>query len=138
MGAEFPDRRFVFSMDMLANIMTSHWVTSLLAQDEGKQAVPEMFGMMMPMLLIAVAFYFLLMRPQKREQAQREAMLAALKKNDRVLTIGGIIGTVANISQDGSEVTLKVEDTTRIRVIRSSIQRVMSAEGETEKATEVK
>jgi preprotein translocase subunit YajC len=63
-------------------------------------------------------------------------MLSALKKNDRVVTIGGMIGTVANITPDGQEVTLKVDDNTRIRMIRSSIQRVLSGDGEAEKTAD--
>lgn len=92
----------------------------------------------LPFIAIAVIFYFLLIRPQRREQANRDAMLSALKKNDRVVTIGGMIGTVANISADGQEVTLKVDDNTRIRMIRSAIQRVMASEGEEEKPAETK
>lgn len=94
--------------------------------------------MFLPFAAIAVIFYFLLIRPQKREQAARESMLSALKKNDRVVTIGGMIGTIANITADGQEVTLKVDDNTRIRMIRSSIQRVLSADGEAEKPAEGK
>lgn len=112
----------------------------LLAQEEPKGAPPEgqLITTFLPFAAIAVIFYFLLIRPQKREQATREAMLSALKKNDRVVTIGGMIGTVANISPDGQTVTLKVDDNTRIPMIRSSIQRVMSPEGETEKPAEAK
>lgn len=94
--------------------------------------------MFAPLALIAVVFYFLLLRPQRREQANREAMLAALTKNDKVLTIGGIIGTVSNISADGQEVTLKVDDNTRIKFARSSIQRVMTSDGDGEKPAEQK
>lgn len=112
----------------------------LLAQEEPKQQPPAggEFAMFLPFAAIAVIFYFLLIRPQKREQAARESMLSALKKNDRVVTIGGMIGTIANITADGQEVTLKVDDNTRIRMIRSSIQRVLSAEGEAEKPSEGK
>jgi preprotein translocase subunit YajC len=115
-------------------------VALLLAQDEPKK-VPGPggeFAMFLPFVAIAVLFYFLLIRPQKREQATREKMLSALKKNDKVVTIGGMIGTVANITSDGQEVTLKVDDNTRIRMIRSSIQRVLSGDGEAEKSADSK
>ena len=52
-------------------------------------------------------------------------LLKSLKKNDRVVTIGGIIGTVANVTPDGKEVTLKVDDNTRLKMLRSSIQTVL-------------
>jgi preprotein translocase subunit YajC len=98
----------------------------------------EFFVTIMPLIAVFVLFYFLLIRPQRKEQSTREAMLSALKKNDRVLTIGGMYGTVANISADGQEVTLKVDDNTRIRMIRSSIQRVLSADGEADKSADTK
>lgn len=104
----------------------------ILAQN-GEQPRPpgDPFGAIwFPMIIIAVLWYFLLFRPQRREQAKKEQMLSALKKNDRVITIGGIIGTVANISADGREVTLKVDDNTRIKFLRSSIQGVMKDEAE--------
>jgi preprotein translocase subunit YajC len=115
-------------------------VGSLLAQEEQPRA-PSGAGQLvtfLPFVAIAIIFYFLLLRPQRREQAAREAMLSALKKNDKVVTVGGMIGSVANISPDGQEVTLKVDDNTRIRMVRSSIQRVLSADGEAEKPAESK
>jgi preprotein translocase subunit YajC len=112
-------------------------VVWLLAADE-KPAPGADFMMFAPFVAIAIIFYFLLIRPQRREQASRESMLSALKKNDKVLTIGGIIGSVANISPDGQEVTLKVDDNTRVKFVRSSIQRIMSTDGEAEKTAETK
>jgi preprotein translocase subunit YajC len=100
---------------------------------------PDFFSTMLPPLVaIAFVFYFFVIRPQRREQTSRESMLAALKKNDRVVTVGGIIASVANITSDGQEVTLKVDDNTRIKFLRSSIQRVLSSEGEGEKPAESK
>lgn len=116
-------------------------ITWLLAEGEEKApAQGEGLNAMafLPFVAIAVIFYVLLIRPQRREQSSREAMLAALKKNDKVVTIGGVIGSVANISPDGQEVTLRVDDNTRMKFIRSSIQRVVSSEGEAEKPSETK
>ena len=55
-----------------------------------------------------------------------------MKKNDRVVTAGGIIGSVANISVDGKEITLKVDDNTRIKFLRSSITQVLGEESKDE------
>lgn len=73
------------------------------------------------MIGIVAIFYFLLLRPQMKEQKKRREMLGALKKNDRVVTNGGIIGVISAISDD--EVTLKVDDSqnVRIRFTRSAI-----------------
>jgi preprotein translocase subunit YajC len=74
-----------------------------------------------PILFIGILFYFMLLRPQAREQKRRQELLNAVKKNDKVITTGGIIGTVADLSEDGRFVTLKVDDSTRIKFLRSAI-----------------
>ena len=79
-----------------------------------------------PFLIIAVLFYFILIRPQRREQAQRQAMLDALKKNDRVVTVGGIVGVVTSIRPDVSEVTIRTHDDTRLDVRRSHVAQVIT------------
>ncbi len=85
-------------------------------------------GLLPPMIMIAVFYYFMLLRPRAAEEKKRKAVLDGLKKNDRVVTAGGIIGTVAQVSNDGQEVTLKVDDTTRIKFRRSSISSVLTDE----------
>lgn len=105
---------------------------------KGAGQSPDIFSLVLPFIPIAILFYFLMLRPQRKEQAARETMLSALKKNDKVVTIGGIIATVANISSDGQEVTLKVDDNTRVKFTRSAIQRVVSTDGEGEKPAETK
>ena len=76
-----------------------------------------------PMLVMfAVLFYLIMIRPQQGEQKERQERLEALKKNDKVLTIGGVIGTIVDFSGDGKRVTLRVDDGTRIKFTRSSIQ----------------
>ena len=75
---------------------------------------------MLPWVGIAFLFYFLMIRPQKQERNRHNDMLDALKKNDRVVTIGGIIGTVADVTE--KTVTLKVDDNTRIKMQRRAVQ----------------
>lgn len=72
---------------------------------------------------LALLFYVMILLPEKRRQSEVVRMRADLKKNDRVLTSGGIYGTVVGTSSDSDEVTLRVDDSnnTRIRVTRSSI-----------------
>lgn len=113
------------------------WGTLLLAQAQtppaagaGDSAAPPFIVQMFPFIAIFIVFYFFLLRPQSQEQKKRDQLLNSLKKNDRVVTIGGILGTVANISQDGKEITLKVDENTnaKIRVLRSGIQAKVSGE----------
>ena len=84
---------------------------------------------------IGILFYFLMIRPQKRERAQRQSMIDGMKKNDRIVTIGGIYGVVTNVRREDDEVTIKVDETnnTKLRVTFGSIARVISEESSSEK-----
>jgi preprotein translocase subunit YajC len=97
---------------------------------------PNIFSLLMPIVMIGVLFYLLIVRPEKRKQSDVAKMQANLKKNDHVVTAGGILGVVVNASQGATEVTLRVDDNTRIRVLRSSIQRVVSADKPAEEEKE--
>nr|WP_240489133.1 preprotein translocase subunit YajC [Cohnella thermotolerans] len=77
---------------------------------------------LLPFVLMFVIFYFLLIRPQQRKSKERNAMLRALKKGDRVTTIGGLHGTIAEITDD--TVVLKVNDVTKLTFDRSAINNV--------------
>ena len=96
----------------------------VLAADAAPQPTAgETFLTTAPMfLIIGALFYFLLVRPQQRERQKQDLTLKALKKNDRVVTIGGTIGTIVNIEPDSKVVTLKVDDNTRMQFLRSAIQ----------------
>ena len=99
----------------------------LFAADEKVPEGPNPLIQLAPLLLIIGVFYFLIIMPaRKRERQQREMLFNTLKKNDEVVTSAGIIGTVANIKED--EVTLKVDESSnvRIRVLKSSIVRIVS------------
>ena len=90
------------------------------------------------LLLLVFLFYFVVMRPQRKEQAKRQDMLSNVKKNDRVVTIGGIYGVVMNVHREADEVTLKVDETTntKLRITLSSIARILSGELSEEKNPE--
>ena len=100
------------------------------AQDTGSP-----YLQFLPILIIGFFFYIILLRPQQREQRRRQALLNTLKKNDKVVTTGGLIGTIADISTDGKMVTLRVDDTTRIRFLRSAIQGPLDDKPESTSAT---
>ena len=68
---------------------------------------------------IFLIFYFLLFKPQKKAQEEHKKMLAGLKKNDEVITSGGIHGTVMNVKDNS--MTLKVDDNVKIEVQKSAI-----------------
>ncbi len=82
----------------------------------------------LPLIAVGIFFYFLMIRPQSQEAKKREQLLKELKKDDRVVTIGGIIGTISNISANGKEVTLKMDDNSKVRFLRSAIQGLYAPE----------
>jgi len=79
----------------------------------------------LPIVLIFVVFYFLLIRPQQRKAKDHKTMLDALRRGDRVVTGGGIIGTVARV-ESPEEVTVDIADGVRVRVLRSTISSVLA------------
>lgn len=104
----------------------ANWLSTLLTLAADAKPDNSLAPLLIPMMAIGFLWYFLLFRPQRRERAKRDGMLDKLKKNDRVVTIGGIIGSVASVSSDNEEVTLKVDDNTRIKMLRSSISKILS------------
>jgi preprotein translocase subunit YajC len=79
----------------------------------------------LPIVLIIVVMYFLLMRPQQQKAKQLREMLAALRRGDRVVTGGGIIGTIAKVVND-EEVLVDIADGMRVRIVRSTITSVLA------------
>ena len=71
--------------------------------------------------LIFVVMYLLLIRPQRKKQKAHESLLSELKKGDKVLTSGGMFGTVFAIDNDRNRVVLKINDTTRLEFLKSAI-----------------
>lgn len=72
-----------------------------------------------PILFMILIFYFMLYRPQKKEQKRRNDMLSALKKGDRVITSGGIYGTITALSE--KVITIKVADKVEIDISRQAV-----------------
>ncbi len=100
----------------------------LFAQQDAVPGGLESILPIAPWIMIGVLFYLILIRPERRKRDEMNKMLKELKKNDRVVTIGGIFGTVVQASQDAEDITLKIDESnnTRIRVLRSSISRVVN------------
>ena len=83
-----------------------------------------------PFILFAamgLIMYFLIYRPNQKKQKAREQMLSNVKKNDKVMTIGGIIGIVAAVKKD--VITIKIDDKTKIDFRISAIDRVLEGDG---------
>ena len=81
------------------------------------------FVQMLPLLLIFVVFYFLLIRPQNRKMKEHRAQIAAIKKGDKVVTGGGLIGKVTKV--DDGEVELELGPNVRVRAVKSTLTGVI-------------
>lgn len=79
----------------------------------------------LPLVLIFVVFYFMLIRPQQKKQKDHRTMLDALRRGDRVVTGGGIIGTVNRVTSP-EEVEVDIAQGVRVRVLRSTISTVLA------------
>jgi preprotein translocase subunit YajC len=116
----------------------------LVAEGEAKPAQgPLTFEPLLFMLAIFALFYFIVIRPQQRRQDRdRQSLITSLKKNDRVITTAGIYGTVVSVSDKEDEVTVKVDDNARLKMLKSSILRNLTADeaqkAEADKAKETK
>lgn len=83
--------------------------------------------MFMILFLMMVMMYFLIIRPQKKQRKELEQRIASLKRDDKVITAGGVHGTVANIKE--RTVILKMHDNSKIEVEKASIATTLSKEG---------
>ena len=89
-------------------------------------------SLLMPLLIIGMLFYFMILRPQRAKEQRFREMVANLKENDRVVTIGGIFGVVTNVQRDVDRITVRIDESnnTKIRVASSAIARVLTEETE--------
>ena len=97
---------------------------------EGAGGAAGGFMTFLPFLAIIGIFYFLIIRPQNKKQKETQKMLEALKKGDRIVTVGGIHGTIQSVRE--KTVIIKVDDSTRIEFSRSSISSIEASSKEKE------
>ena len=81
------------------------------------------FGFLLPMIIIFVAFYFLLIRPQQKKQKAHTALVAALKVDDEILTAGGMLGKITGVSEH--YVVVKISENTEIKMQKSSVSQIV-------------
>jgi preprotein translocase subunit YajC len=101
------------------------------APDGGSGASAPAYMQFLPLIFIVAIFYFFMIRPQSKKQKETQRMLNALKKGDKVVTIGGIHGVVQSV-KDGT-VIVKVDENTKIEFTRSAVSQVNPARAEEKK-----
>jgi preprotein translocase subunit YajC len=84
--------------------------------------------------LVILIFYFLIIRPQNKKKKETQEMLSAIAKNDRVVTIGGIRGTVQSVKDE--TVVLKVDDNTKMEFSKNAISSVLEKKGQKQQQEE--
>ena len=85
----------------------------------------DMIVQFLPLILIFVVFYFLLIRPQQKKMKEHKGMLESIRRGDRVVTGGGIIGTITKVGPD-DELQVEIAENVRVRVMRSTVNLVLS------------
>jgi len=99
----------------------------LMAQTSGGGSL---FSLLLPFIVFFAIFYFLLILPQSKQEKKRKQMLANLRKGDRVVTVGGIYGTITKI--DGDVLSLRIAQNTTIKIERGAVKSVVSSQAQGE------
>ncbi|MDP6305232.1 MAG: preprotein translocase subunit YajC [Alphaproteobacteria bacterium] len=99
------------------------FISDAFAQTAGA-AEPSIFQMFLPLILIGAVFYFLLIRPQQKKMKEHNAMLDAIRRGDRIVTGGGIVGTVARVNDN--ELLVDISQDVRVTVMRGTVADVLS------------
>jgi preprotein translocase subunit YajC len=115
--------------------MTLTYAESALLGQAANGGGPSPYSMLWLMLIIGLMFYMLMVRPDQRRRREQTKMQDELKKNDRVVTVGGVVGVVVNAQKGSDRVTLRVDENnnTRIDFLKSSISRVVTEDKPAEK-----
>jgi preprotein translocase subunit YajC len=101
-------------------------IKEAFAQAGGAAGGGDMLFSMLPLVLIFVVFYFLLIRPQQQKMKAHRAMVSAVKRGDKVLTAGGIYGSVVKIEEADDVAVVEIAKDVRVRVVRSTISDVVN------------
>jgi len=101
------------------------FISPAYAQAAGGAGGASGLEAMFPLILIFVVFYFLLIRPQQKKAKEHKAMLEAVRRGDKVVTGGGILGTVTKVSDD-QEITVEIADGVKVRVQRGLLAAVLT------------
>ncbi|MGH1481546.1 MAG: preprotein translocase subunit YajC [Geminicoccales bacterium] len=108
-------------------------INEAFAQGAGAAGGGDMLFSMLPLVLIFVVFYFLLIRPQQQKMKAHRAMVSAVQRGDKVLTAGGIYGSVVKVEEADDIAVVEIAKDVRVRVARTTISDVMNKTAQTAK-----
>lgn len=112
------------------------FITPAFAQATGPAGAGDMIGMILPLVMIMVVFWFLLIRPQQKRQKEHQELIGKVTRGDTIVTSGGLIGRVSKVV-DERELLVEVGENVKVRVVRSAIAEVR-AKGEPVKDDQAK
>lgn len=99
------------------------------APQQGGQGAPSWTGFV-PLVLLLVVFYFLLIRPQQKKAKDHQELLKTLRAGDRVVTSGGIIGTITNVKEKTVVIRSAAEDKTKLEITKASVGEILERSGD--------
>ena len=103
---------------------------TLAMAGSGSGSAGNPIAAILPMFAIIIVMYLLMILPQQRKQKEHRKMLDNIQKGDKVITAGGLVGSIAGIKEKENTVLLKVSDTTKIEILRSSIAQIVKGKME--------
>ena len=109
-------------------------ITPAFAQTAAGPGVNDMFGMMLPLVLIMVVFYFLLIRPQQKKMRDHRELVKNIRRGDTVVTTGGLVGKVTKVVDD-NEVQIEIAEGVKVRLMKHAVSEVRT-KGEPVKSAE--
>ena len=115
-------------MKLSALLVTLSSIAAFAQEAAQAEQQPSAIGSFLPLILLFVVMWLFFIRPKNKEMKKMEEMRKALKKGDKVITTAGIIGTVTNIDETGTTISVRTGSTTIIDFEKSAILRVLNAE----------
>ena len=100
------------------------FISEALAQTAGGSGTDSLVSFL-PLIAIVVVFYFMLFRPQQQKAKKHRELLAGIRRGDRVVTAGGIIGTVNKVLSD-TELQVEIADGVRVRLLRGTVTEILA------------
>jgi len=114
-------------------------ISPAFAQAAGAAPEGSIIEAILPLVLIFIVFYFLLIRPQQKKMKKHKASLTAIRRGDRIVTGGGIIGSVTKVNENDNELTVEIAKDVKVKVQREMVAHVLSktepASGKSSKST---
>lgn len=120
----------------LLPVFSLYFLTSCIPQQGGGQGGGSMITGLIPFILIFALFYFLILRPQQKQNREKENMLKNLKRGDNILTTGGIYGKILNIA--GDVLTVEIAKGINIKATRNGVAGIANPQEDEKNAKEGK